>query len=503
MTYLYNKSTIALLDQLMIKHYVPSAYDLMKRASQSLLDIVLERFDGLSTLLIFCGQGNNAGDGYVLARLAALKQIKVTVISLVEIKNLSAGALTAYKDWNKIGNTQFCFTENIKIEEYINKADLIVDAILGTGLDRPLNSSWNKIIHSINQHCSDTPVVAIDIPSGLDADTGNIWGETIKADISITFIGKKQGMYTAQARNYCGEIIFQSLAVPDKLYQQYSATANLLSWGHLEKKIIPRPASSHKGHFGRVLIIGGNISMPGAVMLAGQAALRSGTGLVKILTHSENVVSIQANCPELMVHGMSDKTVDVAYLGSLLDWADSIAIGPGLGTDNWGSSLLQVTLKNLINSPEKPLIIDADALNLLPDNNGLKHHNTVITPHPGEAARLLDATIEQIEKNRYDSVRKLQAYYDATVILKGAGTLIGDHSEISVCPYGNAGMATAGMGDCLTGIAASLIAQRYPTALATKIAVCLHAKAADLAAEEGKTGMIASDILPFIRQILP
>jgi len=499
---LYDKKTVGLLDQMMIQKNVSNGYELMTQAAQSVLDVILLRYAKTSSLLIFCGQGNNAGDGYVLARLALQHNIEVSVISLVNSETLRGDALTAYKDWQVIGKTQFLLSEKISIEESINNADLIVDAILGTGLERSLSTQWNEVINQINQHASNIPIVAIDIPSGLDADTGSTWGETIKADISVTFIAKKQGMYTGQARNYCGEIIFKSLAVPENLYQQYHSHATLLAWQQLKKKIPVRLASSHKGDNGKLLIIGGNISMPGALMLAGQAALRSGAGLVKILTHSKNVLAIQANHPELMVHGVDDSGIDAVYLDSLLNWADSIAIGPGLGTNDWARSLFQLTFNNLINKPKKPLIVDADGLNLLAANNNWQHNNLVLTPHPGEAARLLNNTIEEVECNRFASINKLSESYKATVVLKGAGTLIAHQSEVSVCPYGNAGMATAGMGDCLTGILSSLIVQDLPINLATKIAVCLHAKAADIAAKEGQKGMLASDILPFIRQLL-
>jgi len=506
MNNLYDKKTVRLVDQAMIQNHVASGYDLMTRAAQSAIDVIFERYPGITQLVIFCGQGNNAGDGYVLARLALMKQINVSVYSLVNYKQLSGDALLAYNDWSQVGETLFNINDKQIIEELINNTDLIVDAILGTGLDRSLSPSWNEIIRHINRRDADIPVVAIDIPSGLDADTGYTWGETIKAEITVTFIAKKQGMYTGQARNYCGDIVFKSLAVPESLYQQHTSKALLLSWELLAQKIPPRLAVSHKGHYGNVLIIGGNISMPGAVMLAGQAALRSGAGLVKILTHSENVLAIQANHAELMVHGMDDNTIDTVYLNSLLDWADSIAIGPGLGTNSWANSLLQLTFKYLNNNSnncsEKALIIDADGLNLLALNHNLKYANLVITPHPGEAARLLRCNIEQIEQNRYVSIQQLYDDYNAIVVLKGAGTLIAHQSEISVCPYGNAGMATAGMGDCLSGILSSLVAQGLPADLATKIAVCLHAKAADLAAKEGQKGMIASDILPFVRHLI-
>jgi ADP-dependent NAD(P)H-hydrate dehydratase / NAD(P)H-hydrate epimerase len=502
MNHLYDKVVVRQLDQSMIQDHVSSAYELMTRASQSVLDIILERFPSIHRLIIFCGQGNNAGDGYVLARLAANKDIDIVVISLVEISQLSGDALTACQDWKQHGPISFD-SSNLEIQT----TDLIVDAILGTGLNRRLNGQWNETIELINQY-TNTPVVAIDIPSGLDSNTGRLWGNTIKADITITFIANKLGMYTGQARDYCGEIIFSSLGVPDSLYQQYASSANLLDWEQLHKQIKPRLASSHKGSFGNVLIIGGNSSMSGSMVLAGQAALRSGAGLVKIITHSEHTLAIQANSPELMIIGISDGDGDDFALDSILSWADTIAIGPGLGTNQWAKTLLEKTLNYLAEHTQIPLVLDADALNLLAQHSDYSQQaisldKVVMTPHPAEAARLSNKTITQIENDRYESIKQIQHDYGASIILKGAGTLIASSSEVSVCPYGNAGMATAGMGDCLTGILASLIAQGYSIPLASKIAVCLHAKSGDKAAKKGQYGLIASDILLEIRNHLP
>ncbi|MFK5985737.1 MAG: NAD(P)H-hydrate dehydratase [Pseudomonadota bacterium] len=505
---LYNKESIRLIDAATIKYIVPTGYALMTSAAQSVLDVLLNRFKALPELVIFCGQGNNAGDGYVLARLALQKKIKVKVFSLVTKDKLTGDALKAYNDWSALGEVAL----NWSINE-INNADIIIDAILGTGLNRKLDEKWNALIKLINQ--SPAKIIAIDIPSGLDANTGNTWGETIKADLSITFIAKKQGMYTAYARDYCGEIIFCNLNVPDSLYQQHIATATLLNWKKLQQKIKPRLASSHKGNFGNVLIIGGNKSMPGAVKLAAMAALRSGAGLVKILTHYEHTLAIQSNYPELIVIGLSATENNNLITDNTVDWADSIAIGPGLGTDEWAQILFNRVLAHK-NICKKALVLDADALNLLAltDSNQNKeqlnlknsiknaHRNTIITPHPGEAARLLNTTIKAIENNRYEMAIELQQYLNSSVILKGAGTLVTNNNHILVCPYGNSGMSTAGMGDCLTGIIVSLLAQGYDTSIASQLAVCLHAKAADLAAKDGQSGMIASDILPLIRKLL-
>jgi len=490
---LYPKEAVRFFDQQMIAHYADSGYQLMTQAAQSAMDVINQYYPNLRSVLIFCGQGNNAGDGYVLARLAKQQNIHVQLVNLADPQRLKGDALKAYQDWLAVDGLITAFNE-----VNYRPAQLIVDALIGTGLDRNLNSQWLAVVEKINQ--SSQPILAIDIPSGLDADTGHVWGGAVKADKTVTFIALKQGMYTGQARDYCGEIIFKSLAVPAEIYAQYPSAVNLLSWSEQKLQLPKRSATSHKGTHGKILLIGGNRGMSGAVRLAAEAALRSGAGLVKVLTHRDNLSIVATPHPELMVTGIENEEENIQ---SYLEWADCIAIGPGLGRDNWAQNLLGQALRY-----EKSKVLDADALNLLNQFNSVDLSHSVLTPHPGEAARLLDVDIAVIESDRYQAIRQLHNKYKSTVILKGAGSLIADSDQrISVCPYGNAGMASGGMGDCLTGIIATLLGQvelgRIETAeLAAQLAVSIHAKAADSAAKAGMIGLLARDLMEPLRSLI-
>jgi len=423
----------------------------------------------------------------------------VQLVNLADPERLKGDALKAYQDWLAVAGTITPLSD-----VNYQRPQLIVDALIGTGLDRNLNSQWLEVVELINK--STLPVLAIDIPSGLDANTGHVWGGAVKADLSITFIALKQGMYTAQARDYCGEIIFKSLAVPAELYQQVNSPISLLNWTSLQTQLPPRNASSHKGQHGKVLIIGGNQGMPGAVRIAGEAALRSGAGLVKIITHSDHAAMLIATRPELMVQGISNPDSEKDQIKESLDWADSIAIGPGLGSNSWALALLELSLQQT-----QSKVLDADALNLLSQFASTDLTKAILTPHPGEAARLLEIGIQEVENDRYQALRQLLQKYHSTIVLKGAGSLIGSTVDssaennsdypISVCPYGNAGMSSAGMGDCLSGIVASLLNQTPTAKLTAEIAVSIHAKAGDMAAKDGMIGLLASDLMPHIRTL--
>jgi len=350
------------------------------------------------------------------------------------------------------------------------------------------------------------PVLAVDIPSGLDANTGASYGIAIHATHTLTFIGQKMGMYTAQARYYCGKINFASLGVADTLYQQIDHSAILMEWNNIAVKLPCRSAISHKGDHGHLLIIGGNYGMAGACRIAGEAALRTGCGLVSIATRKENANAITSARPALRVHG--DESAD--DLEPLLAKATAIAIGPGLGTDQWGTELLDKIIKLIkqqYNSGEHQIscVFDADALNIMAQHNLIIQSQDIIyTPHFGEASRLLKRNSEQptTDTNRFEMISKLQEKYYGTFVLKGAGTLVNVEDDIAICPYGNEGMASAGMGDCLTGIIGALLAQKLSITDAAQLGVCLHAKAGDLVALEGKNGMLVSDLFPKIRQIM-
>jgi NAD(P)H-hydrate epimerase len=312
--------------------------------------------------------------------------------------------------------------------------------------------------------------------------------------MTATFIALKQGMFTGQGPGLCGKIVFSSLEIPAQVYASTILSARRLEWRRQRTLIAPRKGDAHKGDFGHVLIVGGAPGFSGAARLAGEAALRTGAGLVSVATHPDHAALMNIGCPELMCHGVNRP----ADLEPLLEKCDVVAIGPGLGQGVWGRVFF-----NMLRDSDKPVIMDADALNLLA-NQPTRGDNRIITPHPGEAARLLESSAEKIEIDRFRAVGELQAEFGGVVVLKGAGTLVKSSRERppSVCAHGNPGMATAGMGDVLTGMIAALVAQGLDLETAAESGVALHAAAADLSAPEGMRGMIASDLFPDIRQLL-
>lgn len=479
---LYTAAQVRELDRIAIEEYGIAGYELMTRAGQAMFDLLLERYPGASQVTVFCGSGNNAGDGFVTARLALLAGFSVKVFCLAEPESLKGAALQAYLDFAKVGGNFILFDDNQEIS-----ADVIVDALFGTGLTRAAAGLYAQAISEMNK--AKAVKIAVDIPSGLHADTGNALGCAVQADYTVTFIGLKQGLFTGQAADYCGDIVFASLGVPDEVYKRVHPDCKRIT-----RKLFPRRSRcSHKGAYGHVLIVGGDCGYSGAARLAGEAAARVGAGLISIATRKQHSAFLNGNRPELMCHGV-ENAEELSYL---IDKASVIAIGPGLGQSLWAESLYE----QVINCG-KPLVVDADGLNLLA-KSACKNADWVLTPHPGEAARLLNTSTSQIQADRFAVVRALQASYGGVIILKGAGTLVANGESISVATTGNPGMASGGMGDVLTGVIAGLIAQGLALAEAGQQGVFLHGLAADLAAaQDGERGLLASDLLPFIRKLV-
>lgn len=488
---LYSAQQSRELDQLAINGSADetgiASYILMQRAASAVSDFYQLQFPQVHSLLILTGVGNNAADGYLIAKLAIEQGRDVSVYSLIDPNELKNDAEQAYVDWLNVGGE---FSEDVG--EALHNTDLIIDAMLGTGLQRELEADWLDVVERVNE--LDTPVIAVDIPTGLNADTGAVMGNAIIADYSVCFISLKKGMFTGKARNHCGEIIFNDLQVPASIYAQLNEDAHLLSDEELSSHIQQRAACTHKGETGHLLIVGGNKGMCGAVILAAQAALRSGVGRVSVVTRPEHVTAVLSAQPEVMVYGVEEPIIPA----DLLEHVNVIAIGPGLGRDEWGKSLLEQVLYQ-----EHYKLLDADALFHLP-NHAADLSDTIITPHPGEAATLLSIDAISEEQDRFQSIECLYDEYNAVVVLKGAGTLIYDgQGPVDICPFGNPGMASAGMGDVLSGVIAALMAQGYEKAEAARMGVCLHSQAADAAVEDlGSIGLLASDLLPFLRQRL-
>ncbi|WP_370553779.1 bifunctional ADP-dependent NAD(P)H-hydrate dehydratase/NAD(P)H-hydrate epimerase [Edwardsiella tarda] len=455
--------------------------DLMQRAGQAAFNRVRQYYPCARHWLILCGHGNNGGDGYVVARLARASGIHVTLLAVAGDGALPIEAQQARTQWLQAGG---CVQPAVLP---LPEAEVIVDALLGIGLHAAPRAPYDGLIAAINAHPA--PVVALDLPSGLNADTGIALGAVVQAEHTQSFICLKPGLLTGQARAVVGQLHCDPLGLSAWL------AAQRWPWRRLDGQDLagwlpPRSPLAHKGEQGRLLLIGGDHGMGGAIRLAGQAALRSGAGLVRVLTRAEHVAPLLAACPELMVEAWSP-----AALHEALAWADVLAIGPGLGRRDWGRRALAAIV-----DCQRPMLWDADALNLLAEAP-FADARRVITPHPGEAARLLGCSIAQIERDRPAAVCALQRRYGGVALLKGAGTLIADGTRRAIADIGNPGMASGGMGDILSGIIGGLLAQKLPLYDATCAGAVVHGVAADvLAQREGTRGMLASDLLPEIRR---
>jgi NAD(P)H-hydrate epimerase len=483
---LYRAEQVREFDRIAIQENGIPGAELMLRAGSRAFQLIEHLWPKATRLVIVCGVGNNAGDGYVVARLARQAGRQVRLFSLADPARLKGDALTMAEAWRSAGG---------EIESYTGlpaQCDLLVDAILGTGLEREVTGDWAEVIEAINGHPA--PTLAIDIPSGLHADTGRVLGRAVQARATLSFIGLKQGMFTGLGPDCCGAVYFDALEVPARIYSRHILSTRRLDWGKSSQLLAPRRRAAHKGDFGHVLVIGGDQGYSGAARLAAEAAARCGAGLVSVATHPAHAALLNLGRPELMCRGIAEP----GELSPLLARADVIALGPGLGQRPWGRGMFAAAL-----ATDLPLVVDADALNLLAERP-VSRAGWVLTPHPGEAARLLQSDTRSIQADRFTAVTRLQSRYQGVVILKGAGSLICDGSNRppGLCSAGNPGMASGGSGDLLTGIVAALIAQGQALSEAAELAVSLHAEAGDRAARQGERGMLAGDMLPELRPLL-
>ncbi|WCE31391.1 NAD(P)H-hydrate dehydratase [Vibrio sp. SCSIO 43137] len=462
-------------------------FELMERAGLAVYQLFLERYSDSQNVLVICGGGNNGGDGYIFARLAKGDGYNVTLWQSGKAENLTGDAAAARDKWLADGG-------NIQPPESSvpEGTHVIIDALLGTGLHGAVRPDAEDLISIVNE--SDKPVISVDSPSGLHSDSGAILGSCIRAEQTVTFIARKQGLYTGEASSVTGEVIFAGLGVSEQFHKNTQPSSTTLSLQQLISALKARGKTSHKGDFGRVVLMGGDRGMFGAIRLASEACARTGAGLTRVVTQLENVSAIVSARPELMVYDWRGNSNEI---NNHLHWADVIALGPGMGTTSWARSLLGYS-----NSVEKPIVLDADGLNLLaksPDFNSRR----IITPHPGEAARLLNCSIDEVEQDRFSAVKRLQRKYGGVAVLKGAGTLVFDGKHHYLCTAGNPGMATGGMGDVLTGVIAGLLGQGLSLTDAACGGVWMHSTAADMcAAEQGQNGMLASDLFPYLRKLV-
>ncbi len=496
-TAIYSAAQVRALDAWEIqKRGVPS-YSLMTRAAEGALQVVRGRWSHAKRIVIVCGGGNNGGDGYVLARLARDAGLQALVLAATPPDQLTGDARRAQEAWIAAGGAAPGFAADA-----LSGGDVIVDALLGTGMRGRPRPEAIAVIRAI--HAARRPVLALDLPSGIDADSGVVHEAAVRAEVTITFVAFKSGLFLGAGPEHAGAVVLDELGIVAPTLPQFVPLMRRIDETELAAALPRRARDAHKGSHGRVLVIGGGAGMPGALRLAGEAALRSGAGLVTAAGMPENLLPVTATRPELIYLPVSDNSLDAAVRA-----ADVLAIGPGLGVGEWAQRLWAQMLR----VEDIPAVVDADALNLLALTPVKLPEDWIITPHPGEAARLLGTDTRDVQADRLGAVRELHARYGAITVLKGAGSLVasgtGGAPEIFICERGNPGMASAGMGDVLTGVIAGVRAQVADSALAARVGVLVHALAGDAAAHSssggrvdgrsGQRGLLAGDVLAELR----
>ena len=499
-TALYTAEQVRSLDRCAIEDHQLSASLLMKRAGKAAFDRMLSLWPQVTAVHVFCGSGNNGGDGYVLAALAAQRNLSVTVWQLATAEKLVGAALDAYRYacQEKVMAKPFSpFAWQQQLLAPSEGAEsIIVDALLGTGVIGSIRPEYAEAIAAINS-CH-WPVLALDVPSGVHPDTGHVSDLAVEADATVSFIGLKLGLFTAKGRVRSGQRYFSDLGTPSSIYSSTQAVATRLALNDVIDMLPPRPIDAHKTDCGHLLVIGGDHGFGGAPLMSAEMALRCGAGMVTVATRSEHIGSVLSRRPELMAVAVASGEA----LQPLLKKPNTLVVGPGMGRSRWSINLLSHAM-----DAELPMVIDADALNLLANSH--LHLNAdkpqwVLTPHPGEAARLLGTSSNQVQTDRIHAAREIQARYGGIVVLKGPGTIVLDlNGNVSICDHGNPGMATAGMGDVLSGLLGALIAQGLDINNAARLGVCLHAAAADvLAQKDGERGLLATDLIAIVRAMI-
>ncbi|QQD20581.1 NAD(P)H-hydrate dehydratase [Oceanospirillaceae bacterium ASx5O] len=488
---LYCAADVRAMDQQVMHNEGISALQLMGRAAEAAFACLLQRWPEARSLMVLAGPGNNGGDAWLLAGLAQAHGLDVQLYSLGDPARASSEAQAARQQTLAAGVTAGAFNGELAAD-----ADVIVDGLLGTGLQGPAAADYARLIEAVNAHPA--PVLALDLPSGLQADTGVAAGAAVRADLTVTFIGVKRGLLTADGPDLCGELAFAALT---PLALAAPAAGERISWHRLQRsgQCLPaRRGNVHKGDFGHALLVGGEQGFGGAILLAAEACARSGAGLVSVATRPQHITALLTRCPTVMAHAVNSGL----ELQPLVMCADVLALGPGLGQGSWGELLLQQALQ-----ADQPLVLDADALNLLASpawRCDFAGRTVVLTPHPGEAARLLGSSIAAVQADRFAAALQLAQQYQAVVVLKGQGSIVAEpDGRLAVCSDGNPGMSSAGMGDVLTGIVAALLAQGMNAGAAARYAVCLHAAAADVwAGQHGRRGMLASDLAAVVQELV-
>ncbi|RMF18665.1 MAG: NAD(P)H-hydrate dehydratase [Gammaproteobacteria bacterium] len=463
---LYTAAQTRELDRIAISRGDGTGFDLMGRAARVAFRLLRQRWPEARKIVISCGGGNNGGDGLVMAGLAAQQGLEVSVRRLFSPEKLKGEAAEAFQ-WALARGVRPVAADAALPED----VDLVVDALLGTGLAGPVRADYARELERLAG--TGAPVLAIDIPSGLHADTGQQLGPVLRADATITFIGINRGLLTGQGPACTGDLYFDDLQVPASVHDAISSDWTLLVPANraVDACLPTRCPASHKGHYGKVVCLGGNTGMGGALLLAAGAACRAGAGLVAAITRPEHVMAGLTRWPDVQFSGVARAEEAL----SRLEWADVVVIGPGLGQDDWAQSLLNAAIRS-----GKPLILDADALNLIAAGqvSPPMHSDWIATPHPGEAARLLGLSVAEVEANRFLALENLQGRFGGCWLLKGAGPMWIAGEDRGVAASAHAVLAKGGSGDVLSGMLGALRAQGLSPSDAVRAGLVMQQKTA-------------------------
>ena len=483
-TALYHAAQVRELDARLIAAGTPG-FELMQRAARAVWRALRRRWPQAGAISVLAGRGNNAGDGYLVAALAQRAGWRVRVLAVGDPAQLGGDAALACAEARAAGVAIEAWSECAQLE------GVVVDALLGTGLAGAVREPYAQAIRLAN--ASGLPLLAVDIPSGLCADSGRVLGVALRAELTVTFIALKLGLFCLDGPDHCGALEFADLGAASAPLAGVPPAAQRLAGGELPS-LAARPRNAHKGLFGHVLVVGGEHGFGGAALLAAESCLRGGAGLVSLATRGEHVAALLARRPEVMARGVRSAN----ELQDLLAAADVLVLGPGIGQGAWARSLLAG-----VGALDKPQLWDADALNLLAAGAlAAPRGNWLITPHPGEAARLLGCSSAEVQADRPAAALALARRFNAVVVLKGLGSLVATpDGTLHLCDRGHPAMAGAGFGDVLAGLLGALLAQGLALAEAARLGVWLHACAGERLGRGGR-GLAAGELIETLRELL-
>ena len=488
---------------------------LMENAGRGMAMQILDRFAELKPgpVLVLAGKGNNGGDGYVIARHLREQGWQADTLVLAGRPAISGDAEVNLKILEACGGQVAFAPDDASLEEClaaVQQPRLLVDALFGTGLTKPATGHYERAIDWINGQPA--RVAAVDIPSGINASSGEILGTCVSADLTVTFAFPKIGLVSYPGAGHVGELVTVDIGIPRQLHQKVGDDCLLVDENVARELLPARPADGHKGTFGHLAVVAGSIGKTGAAVMSSEAALRGGCGLVTLACPAELQPVVAGKLTEVMTIPLADEGGEVSVkalpaLLAFLEGKQALAIGPGLGLGAGAADLIRRLLRNC----PLPVVIDADALSALVGNLDVLEQRrnvaTILTPHPGEMARLVDLTIQQVQDDRISAARGFAVRYGVVVVLKGARTVTAfPDGRLRINASGHAGMASGGMGDVLTGLIGSFLAQGLEAGKAAALGVYLHGVSGDrLASVYGNAGLLASDLLaalPAARRVL-